>query len=70
MISAPAPPSNAGWTVGAGLEVGVVNNVSIKAEYLYVDLGDFNCGFNCGLAANGNVSYNANILRGGLNVRF
>ncbi|MGZ5845039.1 MAG: outer membrane protein, partial [Xanthobacteraceae bacterium] len=25
--------SNAGWTVGAGLEVGVVNNVSIKAEY-------------------------------------
>lgn len=62
--------SNAGWTVGAGLEVGVVNNVSIKAEYLYVDLGDFNCGFNCGLAANGNVSYNANILRGGLNVRF
>jgi opacity protein-like surface antigen len=50
--------------------VGVVNNVSIKAEYLYVDLGDFNCGFNCGLAANGNVSYNANIFRGGLNVRF
>ena len=49
--------SNAGWTVGAGLEVGIASNVSIKAEYLYVDLGDFNCGFNCGLAANGNVSF-------------
>ena len=36
--------SNAGWTVGAGLEFGIASNVSIKAEYLYVDLGDFNCG--------------------------
>ena len=62
--------SNAGWTVGAGLEFGIASNVSIKAEYLYVDLGDFNCGFNCGLAANGNVSYDANVFRGGLNIRF
>jgi outer membrane immunogenic protein len=62
--------SNAGWTVGAGLEFGIASNVSVKAEYLYVDLGDFNCGFNCGLVANGNVSYDANIFRGGLNIRF
>ena len=62
--------SNAGWTVGAGLEFGIASNVSVKAEYLYVDLGDFNCGFNCGLAANGNVSYDANVFRGGLNIRF
>jgi outer membrane immunogenic protein len=62
--------SSAGWTVGAGLEVGVVSNVSLKAEYLFVDLADFNCGFNCGLAANGNVSFYANVFRGGLNVRF
>jgi outer membrane immunogenic protein len=62
--------TNAGWTVGAGLEVGIASNVSIKAEYLFVDLGDFNCGFNCGLAANGNVSHDANVFRGGLNVRF
>src|SRR6059058_1498929 len=34
--------TNAGWTVGAGLEVGLVSNVSLKAEYLYVDLGTFN----------------------------
>ena len=44
--------------------------MSIKGEYLYVDFGDFNCGFNCGLAANGNVSFYSNIFRGGLNVRF
>jgi outer membrane immunogenic protein len=62
--------TNAGWAVGAGLEVGVVSNVSLKAEYLYVDLGNFNCGLNCGLAPGGNVSFNANLIRGGLNVRF
>jgi outer membrane immunogenic protein len=62
--------TNAGWTVGAGLEVGVVSNVSVKAEYLHVDLGTYNCGLNCGLAPTGNVSFDANIFRGGLNVRF
>ena len=62
--------TSAHWTAGAGIEVGIVSNVSVKAEYLYVDLGDYNCGFNCGLGANGNVSYYANIFRGGLDVRF
>ena len=62
--------SNAGWTAGIGLEVGVVSNVSVKAEYLYLNLGDFNCGLNCGLAPTGNVSFDANLFRGGLNVRF
>ncbi len=28
-----------GWTVGAGLELAVWNNVSLKVEYLFVDLG-------------------------------
>lgn len=62
--------TNIGWTVGAGVEVGIVRNVSIKAEYLFVDLGTFNCGFNCALLANGDVSFYANLFRGGLNVRF
>jgi len=62
--------TNAGWTAGAGLAVGLMSNVSVKAEYLYVDLGNFNCGFNCGLVATGNTSFNANLFRGGLNVRF
>jgi outer membrane immunogenic protein len=62
--------TNAGWTVGGGLEVGVVSNVSLKAEYLFVDLSDFNCGLNCGLLPAGNVSFHANLFRAGLNVRF
>jgi outer membrane immunogenic protein len=76
-INATPPPflpggsnSNAGWTVGAGLEVGLVSNVSLKAEYLYVDLGNFNCGLNCGLAPAGNVSFTTSVFRGGANLRF
>jgi len=44
--------------------------VSVKAEYLFVSLSDFNCGFNCGLVGNGNVSFYDNIGRVGLNVHF
>jgi outer membrane immunogenic protein len=62
--------TNAGWTVGAGLEVGLVSNVSLKAEYLYVDLGTFNCELNCALAPGGNVSFTTSIFRAGANVRF
>jgi outer membrane immunogenic protein len=31
-----------GWTAGAGIEYAIGNNWSVKAEYLYVDLGSFN----------------------------
>jgi len=62
--------TNAGWTVGAGLEFGAVSNVSVKVEYLFVDLGNFNCGLNCGLLPGANVSLYANVLRAGLNLRF
>jgi outer membrane immunogenic protein len=62
--------TTAGWTVGAGIEYGIVSNVSVKAEYLYVNLGDFNCGLNCGLAPSGSVSFDANVFRAGLNVHF
>ena len=62
--------TNVGWTVGAGLEVGLVSNVSVKAEYLFVDLGNFNCGLNCALAPSGNVSFTTSVFRAGANVRF
>lgn len=29
-----------GWTIGAGVEYALTNNLSFKTEYLYVDLGD------------------------------
>jgi len=41
---------------------------SAKAEYLYVNLGKLNCGFNCG-ARTDNASFSANIVRGGINYR-
>jgi outer membrane immunogenic protein len=62
--------TNAGWTIGAGLELALIGNWTGKAEYLYVDLGKVGCGFNCGLPANNNVSFTTNIIRGGINYRF
>ena len=61
--------ANAGWTIGAGLEFAFSPSWSAKAEYLYVNLGKFNCGLNCG-APTDNVSFSANIVRGGINYRF
>jgi outer membrane immunogenic protein len=29
-----------GWTAGGGIEYAVTNNITVKAEYLYFDLGD------------------------------
>ena len=62
--------TSAGWTVGAGIEFAIAGNWTAKAEYLYVDLGNFNCGPGCGLTAVNHVSFNENILRGGFNFRF
>src|ERR1700684_4069030 len=45
----------AGWTIGGGLEFALAQNWTAKAEYLYVDLGKFNC--SCGAATNENVSF-------------
>jgi len=56
-----------GWTVGAGVEAAVAANWTAKIEYLYVDLGNVNCGTcTAGTAAN----FKANIVRAGLNWRF
>lgn len=32
--------TRAGWTIGAGLEYAVTDNITVKGEYAYVDLGD------------------------------
>jgi len=62
--------TNAGWTLGGGLEVALVGNWTAKAEYLYVDLGNTACSTVCGLPAGNNVSFTTNIVRGGINYRF
>lgn len=62
--------TNAGWTVGAGIEFAITGRWSAKAEYLYVDLGNFNCSLGCGPSGVNHVSFSDNILRGGFNYRF
>jgi outer membrane immunogenic protein len=60
-----------GWVAGVGLEFAVVNNVTAKVEYLHYDLGSFTCGLNCGNGlVNDTVSFNADVIRGGVNLRF
>ncbi|HEX3710984.1 MAG TPA: outer membrane protein [Pseudolabrys sp.] len=58
-----------GWTAGAGVEYALFSSWSVKLEYLYVDLGKFDCGSACG-AASDDVSFKTNIVRAGLNYRF
>ena len=64
-----ASSTNAGWTVGGGIEFAIAGHWTAKAEYLYADLGNFSCGASCG-APTQNVSWKANIFRGGVNYRF
>jgi len=65
-----ATSDRAGWTLGGGLEFALAGKLSAKVEYLYVDLGRFDCGFACGVTAPDNVSFRTNIVRAGLNYRF
>jgi outer membrane immunogenic protein len=65
-----ASTTNAGWTVGGGIEIALPGNWTAKAEYLHVDLGSFNCGPNCGTSPTNNVSKQDDVIRAGLNYHF
>jgi opacity protein-like surface antigen len=68
----------AGWTIGAGVEVAFARNWSAKAEYLFVNLADGPCTTNCAInnsdgtfvTPNVAVKFNESIVRGGINYRF
>ena len=70
--------TEAGWIVGAGVEVAFAPNWSAKAEYLFVDLANGSCTTNCAIAdASGTpiipnvaVKFNESIVRGGVSYRF
>ena len=63
--------TNIGWTVGGGVEFALAGNWTAKGEYLYVDLGDVNCGIaGCGGAGPTKVDFTSHIVRAGLNYRF
>jgi outer membrane immunogenic protein len=62
-----------GWTVGGGLEYMFMPNWSLKAEYLYVDLGNhtiFNDNVGGGVLVAERERFSTNIFRGGLNYHF
>jgi outer membrane immunogenic protein len=57
--------TNAGWTVGGGVELGLVQNWTAKIEYLYVDLSNSN--FSITGVSNG---YRFGLVRAGVNYHF
>ena len=59
-----ADESRVGWTLGGGVEYGLSGPWSIKAEYLYVDLG------NGGSIGGSTASFRTSIVRAGINYRF
>ena len=78
--SASLSKTKVGWTVGAGVEYAISQAWSVKAEYLYVDLGDeqitthnlLNAGVDPipGQPFFHSVSLKSNIVRAGLNYKF
>jgi outer membrane immunogenic protein len=61
--------TNAGWTIGVGVEAAVWQNWTAKVEYLYADLGNITCSTAaCGTLTN--VDLSMNVLRGGVNYHF
>ena len=61
--------TNAGWTLGGGIEAMITPNWTAKVEYLHVDLGSMSCSAAaCGLPTN--VGFTSDIVRGGLNFKF
>ncbi len=76
--SASATSTNAGWTVGGGVEVGLWTNWSVKAEYLYTDFGKVSTGGVLtnppGFATTNPFSHSADLKtsigRAGINYRF
>lgn len=80
----PAPPfqyvggsdsTETGWTVGGGLEWGFAPNWTVKAEYLYFDLGDTSyiappLAPNPPFAVTQSFDTTGSIVRAGINYRF
>ncbi len=70
--------TEAGWTVGAGVEVALADNWTAKVEYLYADLGtvNANCGTTFCTSNNGgapvpvSIGLTESLVRVGVNFKF
>ncbi|EKS36163.1 outer membrane protein [Afipia broomeae] len=75
-LSGAASQTSAGWTAGGGLEYAILPNITLKAEYLHIDLGDQTIRLNVQSPATGNGFANVtfsnayDIVRAGLNFRY
>jgi outer membrane immunogenic protein len=58
-----------GWSAGAGLEYAITENVTIRGEYLFVDLSHGSCSTAVCLASVP-VSFDTSLVRGGLDFKF
>ena len=67
-----AKKTKAGWTIGAGAEYALTDNVSFKTEYLYTDLGKANLFDDEFLGANASLDrkFNFHTVRVGINYKF
>jgi outer membrane immunogenic protein len=61
-----------GWTAGAGVEYGITKNITLKAEYLYVDLGSMTAQNVALDSLPGEAKFDAafHTLKAGLNYKF
>ncbi len=59
--------TNAGWTFGAGAEMMIMPNITLRAEYLRYELGNVDYPSATGLSK---VDNTANVIRGGVNYKF
>jgi outer membrane immunogenic protein len=59
-----ASTTNAGWSLGGGVEAAIAGPWTAKLEYLYVDLG------RGGSVLGSDASFHTNIVRAGLHYRF
>jgi outer membrane immunogenic protein len=62
-----------GYTIGGGLEAKLTEHIRVKAEYLYVDLGEaeYNVGLLGGLVDHsGSTQIDLHLIRAGLAYQF
>jgi outer membrane immunogenic protein len=64
-----AANTSTGWALGGGIELALTGNWTMKAEYLYVDLGSFDC-VACGGVPPASAGFTTNVFRAGVNYRF
>ena len=71
--------SRVGWTIGGGVEYAITNNITIKGEYLYYDLGSTTftspvpaafASLSRASVATTKYTYDGSIVRAGVNYKF